>query len=72
LAATSGERSACRAPRSGSKNQCPVLRERCYTGVVGTWTKSELPVGQALRKPAPLFRKLDENVVAEEYARLEG
>ena len=28
--------------------------------------------GQALRKPAPLFKKLDESVVEEEYVRLEG
>jgi hypothetical protein len=31
-----------------------------------------LPPGQALREPAPLFKKLDESVVEEEYARLEG
>jgi hypothetical protein len=29
-------------------------------------------VGQALRQPAPLFRKLDESVIEEEHARLEG
>jgi hypothetical protein len=29
-----------------------------------------LPPGQALRPPAPLFKKLDEGVVEEEYARL--
>ena len=28
--------------------------------------------GQALREPAPLFWKLDEGVVEEEYARLAG
>jgi hypothetical protein len=33
---------------------------------------SELPAGQVLRAPAPLFRKLDKSVVEEEYARLEG
>jgi methionyl-tRNA synthetase len=43
-----------------------------HTGAIGTWTKSELPPGQALRAPAPLFKKLDESVVEEEYARLEG
>jgi methionyl-tRNA synthetase len=43
-----------------------------HSGAVGTWTKSELPPGQALREPAPLFRKLDESVVEEEYARLGG
>jgi methionyl-tRNA synthetase len=43
-----------------------------HTGAIGTWAKSELPPGQALREPAPLFRKLDESVIEEEYARLEG
>jgi methionyl-tRNA synthetase len=43
-----------------------------HSRAVGTWTKSELPVGQVLRQPAPLFRKLDESVVEEEYLRLEG
>jgi methionyl-tRNA synthetase len=39
---------------------------------VHAWAVSELPAGQALREPAPLFKKLDESVVEEEYARLEG
>jgi methionyl-tRNA synthetase len=43
-----------------------------HSGAVGTWAKSGLPPGQALREPAPLFKKLDESVVEEEYARLEG
>jgi methionyl-tRNA synthetase len=43
-----------------------------HSGAVGSWAKSELPAGQALREPAPLFRKLDESVIEEEYARLEG
>jgi methionyl-tRNA synthetase len=43
-----------------------------HTGAIGTWAKSELPPGQARRQPAPLFKKLDESVVEEEYARLEG
>ncbi|MBN1641661.1 MAG: methionine--tRNA ligase [Anaerolineae bacterium] len=38
----------------------------------GTWAPSALPVGQALRPPAPLFVKLDESVVEEEHARLGG
>jgi methionyl-tRNA synthetase len=41
-------------------------------GAIGTWTKSALPAGQALREPALLFKKLDESVMVEEYARLEG
>jgi methionyl-tRNA synthetase len=32
---------------------------------------SELPAGQALRQPSPLFKKLDESVVEEDCARLE-
>jgi methionyl-tRNA synthetase len=43
-----------------------------HTSAIGTWTKSALPAGQALRQPAPLFKKLDESVIEEEYARLEG
>jgi len=34
--------------------------------------KSELPPDPALREPASLFKKLDESVVEEEYARLAG
>jgi methionyl-tRNA synthetase len=36
----------------------------------GHWEPSQLPPGQALERPAPLFRKLDESIVAEERARL--
>jgi methionyl-tRNA synthetase len=43
-----------------------------HSGATGTWTPSQLPSGQALRQPAPLFKKLDESVVEEELARLEG
>jgi len=43
-----------------------------HSGAVGTWSKSALPMGQALREPAPLFKKLEESVVEEEYARLAG
>ena len=43
-----------------------------HSGAVGTWARSALPPGQALREPAPLFKKLDESLIDEEYARLEG
>jgi methionyl-tRNA synthetase len=43
-----------------------------HTGAISTWTKSELPPGQALRQPAPLFIRLDESLIEEEYARLAG
>jgi methionyl-tRNA synthetase len=36
----------------------------------GHWEPSRLPPGQTLQKPAPLFRKLEESIVAEERARL--
>jgi methionyl-tRNA synthetase len=36
------------------------------------WRLSELPPGQALSAPTPLFTKLDESVVSEELARLSG
>jgi methionyl-tRNA synthetase len=42
------------------------------SGAIGTWIKSELPSGQSLREPGPLFKKLDEGVIEEEYARLAG
>jgi methionyl-tRNA synthetase len=41
-----------------------------HSGAIGTWATSQLPPGQALRKPAPLFRKLDESLIDEEYAQL--
>jgi methionyl-tRNA synthetase len=43
-----------------------------HSGAIGTWAPSALPAGQMLRKPAPLFKKLDESVVEDEYARLGG
>jgi methionyl-tRNA synthetase len=43
-----------------------------HSGAIGTWSPSALPPGQALRQPAPLFKKLDESLIEEEYARLEG
>jgi len=43
-----------------------------YAATVGRWVPSELPPGQALREPQPLFAKLvPEQVVAEELARME-
>ena len=36
----------------------------------GKWVPSQLPAGQPLAQPGPLFKKLDESVVAEERARL--
>ncbi|HWQ83725.1 MAG TPA: methionine--tRNA ligase [Anaerolineales bacterium] len=46
-----------------------VLRYRADTAR-GSWEPSQLPAGQKLVQPAPLFRKLEESVVAEERARL--
>ena len=43
-----------------------------HADAIGTWAPSTLPPGQPLRQPAPLFKTLDESVVEEEYARLEG
>ena len=38
-----------------------------YASWVGSWAPSELPTGQVLREPRPLFRKLDvEAVLAAE------
>ncbi len=41
-----------------------------YESWVGSWAPSELPVGQQLREPRPLFRKLPPETAAEELARL--
>ncbi len=44
----------------------------CYDAseLVGRWEPSQLSPGQPLRKPRPLFKKLDESVVEEELARM--
>ncbi len=36
----------------------------------GRWAPSTLPVGQKLGRPQPLFRKLEESIVAEEVERM--
>jgi methionyl-tRNA synthetase len=36
----------------------------------GKWEPSQLPAGQPLQQPAPLFKKLDESLVAQERSRL--
>ena len=44
-----------------------------YSGWRGGWEPSNLPPGQVLREPKPLFTKLDaERVVADELARMEA
>jgi methionyl-tRNA synthetase len=43
-----------------------------YEQWVGRWEPSALPVGQVLRQPQPLFKKLDESVVEEELARMQS
>ena len=47
----------------------PVLRYD-PASAEGQWAYSELPAGQPLSKPKPLFRKLDPKVAEEEIARL--
>jgi len=42
------------------------------SGLELEWVPSQLPAGQVLRKPKPLFKKLDESIVEEELARLRG
>ena len=43
-----------------------------YASWTGSWAPSELPAGQELREPRPLFRKLDPDVVVpEELRRME-
>jgi methionyl-tRNA synthetase len=40
-----------------------------YASWVGRWEAPNIPIGQALREPAPLFKKLDEKIVEEELAK---
>ena len=43
-----------------------------YASWIGSWAPSELPPGQELREPRPLFRKLDPDVVVpDELRRME-
>ena len=44
----------------------------CYDGsdARGAWRPSDLPAGQSLRQPEPLFESLEEEVIEEERARL--
>jgi methionyl-tRNA synthetase len=46
----------------------------CYDGsqALGRWEASQLPPGQPLREPAPLFKKLEPEVAEQEIARLLG
>jgi methionyl-tRNA synthetase len=43
-----------------------------YESWIGDWKPSELPAGQTLREPRPLFRKLDAEIVDQELARMEA
>jgi methionyl-tRNA synthetase len=43
-----------------------------YASWVGRWAPGDLPAGQELREPRPLFRKLDPEVADEELARMTG
>ncbi|RMF28307.1 MAG: methionine--tRNA ligase [Chloroflexi bacterium] len=61
------------------EQQIELYRERerthlalTYDGsrLAASWKASELPAGQPLAKPKPLFKKLDESIVEEELARL--
>ena len=43
-----------------------------YEHRVGKWLASQLPAGQALPSPSPLFKKLDVSVVEAELGRMEA
>jgi len=43
-----------------------------YASWVGRWAPGDLPVGQELREPRPLYTKLDPGVADEELARMTG
>jgi methionyl-tRNA synthetase len=46
-----------------------VLRYRPANSI-GRWQPSQLPAGQPMTQPMPLFKKLDESIVEQERARL--
>ena len=41
-----------------------------YSSLAARWQPSELPAGQKLQEPVPLFRKLDPSIVEDELQRL--
>jgi methionyl-tRNA synthetase len=43
-----------------------------YEGWIGEWKPSELPAGQKLQEPRPLFKKLEAEIVDQELARMEA
>ena len=43
-----------------------------YESWVGEWKPGPLPVGQELREPRPLFRKLDPSLADDELRRMRG
>jgi methionyl-tRNA synthetase len=55
--------------RSDELGEHEVLRYYPENGH-GRWEPSQLPPGQALVQPGPLFKKLDDSIVEEERARL--
>jgi methionyl-tRNA synthetase len=55
--------------RSDELGEHEVLRYYPENGH-GRWEPSQLPAGQALVQPGPLFKKLDDSIVEEERARL--
>jgi methionyl-tRNA synthetase len=55
----------------------PFSSEKVHTylgfnddAAAGGWQRREVPAGQTLVRPEPLFRKLDESIIEEEIARL--
>ena len=47
-----------------------VVLEYSSKSATGKWEPSALAQGQSLRKPSPLFKKLDEEIVSQEMDRL--
>jgi len=56
-------------PRQDALGEHVVLRY-LPDSAIGEWVPSKLAAGQTLEKPEPLFRKLDDSLVAEERDRL--
>lgn len=54
--------------RESSRDHIALTYDR--QGAIGRWWRAEIPVGRVLSAPAPLYKKLDPALVADELARL--
>jgi hypothetical protein len=58
----------------GTRPYCGYHAALCYDSnrATGRCKPSQLPPGQALQRPSPLFKKLDDDTAEKELARLQA